>query len=387
MLQQQLLQFVTDLLPAWRKTRRKVLALGVQGLVRKRRMTLCALARGMDSQCRVIHRVKRLWRFVNNPAVAPSDAVGALTARAFSLRSTGWVPIILDETSLKGRATLLGAATAYRGRALPLALYAYDPQVVRKSIWAIREGLSSIIREALAPEAHSRLLLIADRGFAASHFPGRAGFRRLINSNVAFVIRVPRKVLLHMAYGAQCLETLAADLNRGDCIFLRGVEYGPARARLNVLLWWQEGQQEPWLLATTLNSERLTRQYYRLRMRVEEMFKDFKSSFCLEACQLQTLARIARVCLFLLLALWALALLVRYPNCWPRFITARGKLSFVSPPEAGKPRPGVARRTTCLTTRTPGRTQKWVTVRALCGAQDVLRAPEASPARSMFGAR
>lgn len=325
MSQQELLHFVTHLLPTWRKTRRKVLALGVQGLVRKRRMTLCALARGMESQCRVIHRVKRLWRFVNNPAVAPSDAVGALTVRAFSLRSTGWVPVIMDETSLKNRATLLGAATAYRGRALPLALYAYSPRLVRKSIWAIREGLLSIIRDSLPPEARARLLLIADRGFAASHF-----FRRLINSNVAFVIRVPRKVLLHMAYGAQCLETLAADLNPGDCIFLRGVEYGPARARLNVLLWWQEGQQEPWLLATTLNCERLTRQCYRLRMRVEETFKDFKSSFCLEACQLQALNRVTRMCLFLLLALWALALLVRYPNRWPRFITARGKLSFVS---------------------------------------------------------
>jgi hypothetical protein len=71
MSQHQLFRFVTDLLPAWRKTRRRVLALGVQGLIRRRRLTLSGIARGMDSSARAIHRVKRIWRFTNNPAVDP----------------------------------------------------------------------------------------------------------------------------------------------------------------------------------------------------------------------------------------------------------------------------------------------------------------------------
>jgi len=325
MSQQVLLRFVTDLLPSWRKSRRKVLALGVQGLIQKRRLTLTALARGMASPCRIIHRVKRLWRFVNNRAVDPLDAIGALALQAFTLRPADWVPVIMDETGLKNRAMLLGAAVAYRGRALPLALHAYSPQLLAKSVWSLREGLLAALLAALAPQARNRLLLVADRGFAASHF-----FRRLLAARVSFVIRVPRRVLLHMTHGEYCLETLAADLEQGDCHFLRGVRYGPMRARLNVLLWWHAGQPEPWLLATTLDDPRQVRRYYRLRMGVEEMFKDLKGRFCLEACQLQTLNRITRVCLFLLLALWALALLVRYPACWPRFVTTRGVLSFLS---------------------------------------------------------
>jgi hypothetical protein len=325
MSQQRLFQFVTDLLPSWRKTRRRVLSLGVQGLIQKRQLTLSALARGMESSCRVIHRVKRLWRFVNNRAVDPRDAVGALATLAFNVRGGDWVPVVMDETGLKDRAMLLGAAIAYRGRALPLALYAYSPQLLAKSLWAIREGLLALILGALPPAGRSRLLLVADRGYAASHF-----FRRLFQAHIAFCIRVPRRVLLHMAHRRCPLETLAADLNPGDCVFLRQVEYGPAHARLNVLLWWHQGQPEPWLLATTLNSAGQARKYYRLRMGVEELFKDLKGRFGLEACQLEKLNRITRACLFVLLALWALALLVHYPACWPRFIATWGALSFLS---------------------------------------------------------
>jgi hypothetical protein len=325
MSQQQLFRFVTDLLPSWRKTRRKVIALGAQGLVARRRLTLSALARGMESQCRVIHRVKRLWRFVNNPAVDPRTAVGALAAHAFRLRASGWVPVVMDETGLKDRAMLLGAAVPYRGRALPLALYAYQPQLIKKSLWVLREGLLAVICQALAPQQRTRLLLVADRGFAASHF-----FRRLLAAHIAFVIRVPRRVLLHLSHARYSLESLAADLQPGDCIFLRNVAYGPLRARLNILLWWESDQPEPWLLATTLDSAQAARRYYRLRMGIEELFKDLKGRFGLEACQLETLSRITRICLFVLFALWMLALLVRYPNRWPHFITTRGALSFLS---------------------------------------------------------
>jgi hypothetical protein len=325
MSQQRLFQFVTDLLPDWRKTRRRVLALGVQGLVARRRFTLTGIARGVDSRTRVIHRVKRLWRFINNPAVDPRPVVGALAGQTFARRREPWVPVVLDETGLKDRAMLLGAATCYRGRALPLALYAYHPKLLARSLWAIREGLLNVILQALPPPDRARLLLIADRGYAASHF-----FRRLLKSRVSFVIRVPRRVLLRMEHHRYRLEELAADLHPGDCCFLRDVYYGPARARLNLLLWWEADQKEPWLLATTLADRHQTRNHYRLRMRIEQLFKDLKHSFALEACQCQTLNRITRLALFALLAFWALALLVRHPATFVRFITVRGKLSFLS---------------------------------------------------------
>ena len=325
MTQQRLYQFVETLLPSWRKTRLKVLALGAQGLMRRRRLTLSGIARGMDSPCRVIHRVKRLWRFINNAAIDPREVVTALAGEAFSVRKEGLVPVIFDETGLKDNAMLLGAAVCYKGRALPLALWAYHGVALKHSLWKFREGLLSLILYSLPKPERSRLLFIADRGYAASHF-----FHRLLKAKVAFVIRVPRRVLFQMSNQVHRLEELAADLNPGDCIFLTDICYGPAKAKLNLLLWWEAGQKEPWLLATTLRNAEQVRTQYRLRMRIEELFKDFKHTFALESCQCQTLHRITQIALFALIAFWALALLVRYPANWTRYITARGKLSFLS---------------------------------------------------------
>lgn len=325
MSQQRLLRFVVGLLPSWRKTRQKVLALGTHALIERRRLTLTGIARGMTSRTRVIHRVKRIWRFLDNGAVDPREVVRTLSRQAFGLRREGFLPVLLDETGLKDRAMLLGAAICWRGRALPLALYAYHPKLLKRSLWSIREGLLSVILEALPRHDRTRLLLVADRGYAASHF-----FRRLLRSEVSFVIRVPRRVLVYMSHGRYRLEELAADLNVGDRIFLEGVRYGPAKTKLNLVLWWKADQQEPWLLATTLSDARQACDQYRLRMRIEELFKDLKGTFALERCQCRTLNRITRLALFALAAFWALALLVRYPIAWTRYVTARGKLSFIS---------------------------------------------------------
>jgi len=251
--------------------------------------------------------------------------VGALVGEAFALRSSGWVPIIFDETGIKDRAMLLGAGTWYRGRALPLALYAYYCPKIKKSLWAYREGLLSVMWQALPEEARERFLLIADRGYAASAF-----FGRLLKARINFAIRVPRRVLLYMAHQQFNLEFLAGELNHGDCYFLKDVCYGPAKAKVNLLLWWEADQPEPWLIATTLSSAAHTKRYYRLRMGIEELFKDLKGSFALESTQSQSTDRITRLGLFALVSFWALALLVRLPKNWVRYITARGALSFLT---------------------------------------------------------
>jgi Transposase DDE domain len=325
MSQQELLRFVTHLLPAWRKTRRTLLALGALALTRRRRLTLTGIARGLESSTRVLHRVKRISRFLGNPGVDPRDLVGALARRAFRLHTEGWVPIIFDETGLKERAMLLGAGTWYRGRALPLALYAYQNPKIKKSLWAYREGLLSVIWQALPEPDRARLLFIADRGYAASAF-----FRRLVKARITFAIRVPRRVLISMAHQQYRLEFLAADLQHGDCYFLEAVRYGPAKATLNLLLWWEPAQPEPWLIATTLPTAEETKRAYRLRMGIEELFKDLKQTFALESCQSQSTDRITRLGLFGLVAFWALALRVRFPESWARYATARGTLSYLT---------------------------------------------------------
>ena len=220
---------------------------------------------------------------------------------------------------------LLCAGTWYRGRALPLAMYAYQYPKIKKSLWAYREGLLSVLWGAVPAAERTRLLLIADRGYAASAF-----FRRLVKARIQFAIRVPRKVLISMAHQQYRLEFLAAELQHGDCYFLTDVLYGPAKATLNLLLWWEPEQPEPWLIATTLPTAAETKHSYRLRMGIEELFKDLKHTFALESSQCHSTDRLTRLALFALVSLWALALRVRYPALWVRYVTARGALSFLT---------------------------------------------------------
>jgi len=85
---------------------------------------------------------------------------------------------------------------------------------------------------------------------------------------------------------------------------------------VNLLLWWEAAQPEPWLIATTLSTAEEAKHSYRLRMGIEEMFKDLKGRFALESCQCQSTDRITRLGLFALVGFWALALLVRFPKTW-----------------------------------------------------------------------
>ena len=82
--------------------------------------------------------------------------------------------------------------------------------------------------------------------------------------------------------------------------FTARVLYGPAKAKLNLLLWWEAEQPEPWLIAITLPTAEETKRAYRLCMGIEEMFKDLKHTFALESCQCQSTDRITRLGLFAL---------------------------------------------------------------------------------------
>lgn len=77
----------------------------------------------------------------------------------------------------------------------------------------------------------------------------------------------------------------------------------------NLLLHWQAGHREPWLLATNLPDERTARMAYQRRMWIEEMFGDFKKhGFDLESTHLCHFSRLSRLTLAVsMLYLWLIA--------------------------------------------------------------------------------
>ena len=322
MSQQEFLAFITSFLPTWRKSQRRVLALSVRALVIRRCCTLSALARALPATTQIRYRLKRLARFMDNPRLPLLAGWDALVQQAVRLHPTGWLPLLLDETGLRDHATVLSAAIPYRGRALPVAGLAFSPTLIRYSLFKLREGLIWRLYRGLGEEG-KRLVIVADRAFAASHF-----FRWLTQRKIHFVVRVPAKVYVQWPGFKALLSQF--DLTPGTEYFWRKVRYGPKQAQLNLLIVWRRDCKEPWLLASSVEDPREILRLYGLRMRIEAFFKDGKEHFALESCRLHTGARLCTFFFALSLAFWWLALEVPLPPEWESQVRIRGTLSWLT---------------------------------------------------------
>jgi len=81
----------------------------------------------------------------------------------------------------------------------------------------------------------------------------------------------------------------------------------------NLLAYWARNEQEPWLLATNLPTQRATLQAYARRMWIEELFGDLKKhGFDLESTRLRHFLRLSRLTLaVVLLYAWLVRTAVR----------------------------------------------------------------------------
>lgn len=306
-----------------RKTQARNLLLCISALLQARRCTLTALARMLPGG-RLCHRIKRVWRFFDNPRVDPIALAQQVINQVGRLRPQGWLPLLVDDTALGADTSILTVAMPFRGRALPLLAIPYSLRQIRKSLWILRRNVIRQVWQSLGEHAQ-RAVLVADRAFASTRF-----FRDLQAAGLRFVIRVPDKVTVQWHIFRHLLQDL--DLQPGCRVWLPQVRYGTGRtASLNILAVWEANQARPWLLATNLTDHRTVFRLYAGRMRIEQMFRDWKQHFGLRHSRLTTADRLARLLFILGLAIWALAFLIRrIPQAFRAYVQGRGALSFTS---------------------------------------------------------
>src|SRR3989304_6376959 len=102
MSQQQFQQFVAAIVPSWRRSQHKVLALCGRALVIRRRCTLSALARALPPTTHVRYRLKRLARFMDNPRLKLLPGWDALAQQAAQLQPKGWLAMLLGGAGIRG---------------------------------------------------------------------------------------------------------------------------------------------------------------------------------------------------------------------------------------------------------------------------------------------
>lgn len=272
----------------------------------------------------LLHRVKRVWRWVSHPRLDPIRL--QLQALPWLWKAMGqprrWI-LLADWTKVTLR-TIRGErktfhvfriAVIWRFRAIPLVQVAYDPQTALESQNQVEERVLAALWRAL-PEG-LEVVLMLDRGFDRASL-----FRWLQEQGIPFVVRLRQGTCVHTKHGVFKLHKGLLAPGQVRVWWQVGLRED-GQVRLHVVGLWSptpgavvlpQGQRlhtwrralareqgkaqtkppEPWFLATTLDNLDLAVLAYALRMWIEQSFRDSKRGLWgLESARVSTAHRLS----------------------------------------------------------------------------------------------
>ncbi len=251
-------------------------------LLRNNKAHLSALARAlpMDESNEMAH-MQRVRRFLSNENISPPVVLLPLIRLLRPILTTlPEIVLTMDRTQWTKRQkniNILSVAVAYKGRAVPLFWIVLD-----------RKGASSFEhwKQVLAPVieglkqmdwlSNIPIHVVGDREFAS---PRLAKWLKE-TYNVDSTVRIKRSMYLSEdGKPERKIAVLLKDIKKGthsvmhnqkvtrDCDFV-----------MNVLLRWDEGYDEPLIVATTLANPEQADIIYAKRAWIEPMHKDWKTN-------------------------------------------------------------------------------------------------------------
>jgi hypothetical protein len=212
------------------------------------------------------------------------------------------IRLILDPTDLAADLTIIQLALAYRGRALPLAW-----MTVYIKPGTVQEAIRLLFAEVKAwLPADARVYLIGDR-----EFHGEDMLALIQEQAWTPVVRTKGNLMIEQDDGT-CSRVADLAPQRGQRafyqrVFLTGWGWGPYSLSVATTDQRQSGAKgdDPWFIVSTEPAGPPILNVYRVRMWVDEMFRDLKSQgFHLEQTRLDRTDRIDRLMLALALAYW-----------------------------------------------------------------------------------
>ena len=135
-------------------------------------------------------REQRLYRFLNNVRLTPELLIPLHVVLACGLTLRERLPMILDQTTIRGIETLL-IGLVFEGRVLPMAFSCFMKQFIHKSQNILEHSLILAVMSCFPIEA--RPFLILDRGYARV-----ALFIHLREEGIPFLCRAQRSVMVYL---------------------------------------------------------------------------------------------------------------------------------------------------------------------------------------------
>lgn len=236
-------------------------------------LTLCALSRAMPLEEDEKARSKRLYRLLRNRFLEGPEMTPLLILLAVGPAAKGWIPIVVDQTTIRGTPTLM-AGVRISNRILPVAFVCFEYDKLRKSQNAAEEGLLALVAASLP--LGCKPLYVMDRGYARASLLcvlGRLGIPYLIRGrkNTMVVVGSRRMLLGRVRH------------RKGKAARYCNVAYqDEKRERVDLVVFHDPTFKEPWYLlvppdsAGSLSTEEVV-QLYRQRMHIELTFRDWKT--------------------------------------------------------------------------------------------------------------
>jgi hypothetical protein len=291
---------VAQLRPHEWVTRLRNLAWLMVGILKSRSVHLSRVANEIPGPAKDPSLVRRLGRFLANPAVRVREWYEPVARRllAAMAETVGEIRLIVDGSKIGFHHQLLMVSVAFRRRAIPIAW-----TWVRHS----RGHSTGYKQKALLAAVHSLMpagtpvLLVGDSEFGSVEV-----LRQLDAWKWRYVLRQSGYDLVKLEgqswrHFDRVVWYPGASLWMGPGLLTVKHAYP-----VNLLAHWQKGEDKPWLLATNLPTPAAALRAYRRRMWIEEMYGDFKGNgFDLERSHLHHFARLSRLTLAVaLLYVW-----------------------------------------------------------------------------------
>lgn len=306
-------QHLKQLRPHERCTRLRNWAWLLTGLFTSRSVHLSKIANTMSTRATLPSATRRLSRLLCNPAVRVRAWQEPLARRLLQQAAVnpGGIRLVLDGSKIGRSHQLLMVALCYRRRALPIA-WTWVRSTRGHSSALKQRALLSYVRQMVPSQA--AVVVVGDSEFGAVEVLRQLeswGWHYVLRQKSSHLVLVNTMTDTMTDTIAPQWQPLGRLLQRaGQRRWLEHVPLTQLHAHpTNLLLHWQKGEKEPWLLATNLPDERTARAAYCRRMWIEEMFGDFKKhGFDLESTHLCHVSRLSRLTLAVsMLYLWLIA--------------------------------------------------------------------------------
>jgi hypothetical protein len=247
---------ILGLRPRQRITQVRNFAWLLVGIHYSRSVTLSKIAGKIPGEAKLLSSVRRLGRFLSNPAIRVRDWYDPIARRwlAAQFRHLGEICLVMDG-----------------GKQLALLAYV----------------------RSLIP-AGAAVFLVGDCEFGSVPI-----LRQLDHWHWFYVLRQSSDTGVWFSEQAGWQPFSYHIQKPGQSVWLgKGYLTVAHIYRINLLTHWKRGEKEPWCLATNLPDKGMALRFYRFRGWIEEMFGDFKKhGFDLEQTRLRHFQRLSRLTL------------------------------------------------------------------------------------------